>query len=65
MVADIHKVIGKISFKPNKGLVLPKHRYTGPYNPLHLQLDFPDRIAVTDTSEVSLMCSASMVGSCL
>ena len=34
----IHKVIGKIPFKPKKGFVLPKHRFTGPYNPLHLQL---------------------------
>ena len=34
-----YKVIGKIQFKPKKGFVLPKHRYTGPYNPLHLQLD--------------------------
>ena len=35
---DIHKVIGKILLKPKKGFVLPKHRFTGPYNPLHLQL---------------------------
>ena len=26
-----------------RGFVLPKHRYTGPYNPLHLQLDSKDR----------------------
>ena len=38
---DIHKVIEKIPFKP-KGFVLPKHRFTGPYNPLHLQLDSKD-----------------------
>ena len=36
---DIYNVIGNIPFKPNKGFVLPKHRFTGPYNPLHLQLD--------------------------
>ena len=36
---DIHKVIQKIPFKPKKGFVLPRHRFTGPYNPLHLQLD--------------------------
>ena len=36
---DIHKVIGKIPFKPKKGFVLPKHRFTGP---LHLQLDSKD-----------------------
>ena len=39
---DIHKVIGKILFKPKMGFVLPKHRFTGPYNPLHLQLDSKD-----------------------
>ena len=39
---DIHKVIGKIPFKSKKGFVLPKHRFTGPYNPLHLQLDSKD-----------------------
>ena len=36
------KVIGKITFKPKKGVVLPKHRFTGTYNPLHLQLDSKD-----------------------
>ena len=39
---DIHKVIGKTQFKPKNGFVLPKHRFTGPYNPLHLQLDSKD-----------------------
>ena len=39
---DIHRVIGKIPFKPKKGFVLSKHRFTGPYNPLHLQLDSQD-----------------------
>ena len=39
----MHKVIGKIPFKPKRGFVLPKHRYTGPYNPLNLQLDSKDR----------------------
>ena len=43
MAVDIHKVIGKIPFKPKKGFVLPKHRYTGPYNPLHLQLGSKNR----------------------
>ena len=43
MGVDIHKVIGKIPFKPKRGFVLPKHRYTGPYNPLHLKLDFKKR----------------------
>ena len=38
-MVDIHRVIGKIPFKPKKGFVLPKHRFTGAYNPLHLQLD--------------------------
>ena len=40
---DIHKVIGKIPFKPKRGFVLPKHRHTGSYNPLHLQLDSKDQ----------------------
>ena len=35
---DIHKVIGKLP-RPKKGFVLPFHKYTGPYNPLHEQLD--------------------------
>ena len=43
MGVDIHKVIGKIPFNPKKDFVLPKHRYTGSYNPLHLQLDSKDR----------------------
>ena len=41
-MAGIHKVIGKIPFKPKNGFVLPKHRYAGTYNPLHLQLDPQD-----------------------
>ena len=40
---DIHKVIGKIPFKPKKGYVLPRHRFTGPFNPLLLQLDERDK----------------------
>ena len=39
---DIHKIIGKIPFKPKKGFVLPSHKYTGPYNPLDEQLDQND-----------------------
>ena len=35
---DIHKAIGKLP-RPKKGFVLPYHKYTGPYNPLHEQLD--------------------------
>ena len=35
---DIHAVIGKL-LRPEKGFVLPYHKYTGPYNPLHKQLD--------------------------
>ena len=40
---DIHKMIGKIPFKPKRGFVLPRHHYTGPYNPLEKQLDLKDR----------------------
>ena len=39
---DIHKVIGKIPFKPKEGYVMPRHHFTGPYNPLHLQRDSKD-----------------------
>ena len=39
---DIHATIGKLP-KPKKGFVLYKHKYTGPYNPLHQQLDEYDR----------------------
>ena len=35
---DIHELIGKLP-RPERGFVLPSHRYTGPYNPLHKQLD--------------------------
>ena len=35
-------MIGKIPFKLKKGFVLPRHRFTGPYNPLPLQLDSKD-----------------------
>ena len=35
-------LIGKIPFKPKKGFVLPKHRFAGPFNSLHLQLDLKD-----------------------
>ena len=35
-------MIGKIPFKLKKRFVLPIHRFTGPFNPLHLQLDSKD-----------------------
>ena len=39
-MVDVHKE--RYRFKPKKGIVLPKLRFTGPYNQLHLQLDpFP------------------------
>lgn len=38
---DIHKEIGKLP-RPKKGFTLPGHKYTGPYNPLHDQLDEND-----------------------
>ena len=41
-MVDIHKVIGKLPFKPKKGFVFPNHLYTGPFNQLHLQLDSQD-----------------------
>ena len=42
MGVDIHKGIGKIPSKPKRGFVLPKIRYTGSYNSLHLELDSKD-----------------------
>ena len=39
---EIHRVIGKIPVKTKKGIVLPKHRFTGPYEPFPLQLDSKD-----------------------
>ena len=38
---DIHKLIGKLP-RPKKGFILPRHKYTGPYNPLDKQLDEHD-----------------------
>ena len=38
---DIHSLIGKLP-KPKKGWTLPNHKYTGPWNPLHEQLDEHD-----------------------
>ena len=35
-------MIGKIPFKPKKGYVLPRHHFSGPFNPLQLQLDERD-----------------------
>ena len=35
-------MIGKLPFKPKKGFVLPRHRFTGSSNPLHLQLNSKD-----------------------
>ena len=35
---DIHNAIGKLP-RPKRGFVLPYHKYIGPYNPLHEQLN--------------------------
>ena len=40
---DIHELIGKIPVIRKKGLLLYKHKYTGPYNPLDRQLDENDQ----------------------
>ena len=39
-VFDIHKMIGKIPFRPSKGFVAPGYRYLGPYNPLDQQVTY-------------------------
>ena len=36
---DVHKAIGKLP-KPQKGWTLPRHNFTGPYNPLEDQLRY-------------------------
>jgi len=36
---DIHKAIGKLP-KPKGGWTLPGHKYTGPYNDLHRQVQY-------------------------
>ena len=38
---DIHRAIGKLP-RPKRGFVWPRHKYTGPWNPLHEQLDAND-----------------------
>ena len=38
---DVHSFIGKLP-RPEKGFVLPGHKYTGPFNPLEKQLDAND-----------------------
>src|SRR5215470_17872270 len=38
---DLHSLIGKLP-KPKRGWTLPNHKYTGPWNPLHEQLDEND-----------------------
>ena len=40
---DIHKVTGKLPL-PMRRFVVPYHKYTGPYNPLHDQLDEYDQL---------------------
>ena len=50
---DIYMVIGNIPFKPKKGFVLPRHRFTGPYNLLHLQLGSKDN-HYQETSHIML-----------
>ena len=37
MWVNVHKVIGKMPFKPKRGFVLPKHHYNGPYKRLENQ----------------------------
>ena len=40
-IMDIHSTIGKLP-RPKRGFVWPHHKYTGPWNPLHEQLDVND-----------------------
>ena len=41
MAFDVHHFIGKLPH-PKNGFVLPRHKYTGPWNPLEKQLDTND-----------------------
>ena len=42
---DIRKVIGKLP-RPKSGFVVPYPKYTGPYSPLHEELDEYDQLLV-------------------
>ena len=55
-------MIGKIPFKQKKCFVLSKHRFTGSYNPLHLQLDSKDNPQPgNDTQPGKLECDRKML----
>lgn len=43
---DIYKQIGRLP-KPKGGFTLPGHKYTGPYNPLHEQLEYDETGKIT------------------
>ena len=55
---DIHKVIGKLP-RSKRGFVLPSHKFTGPYNPIHEQLDEHDQ-ALTGHEPYNAMDAISM-----
>ena len=37
---DIHRLIGKLPLRPEKGFAAPSYNYLGPYNPLDKQVSF-------------------------
>ena len=43
-----------IPFKPKKGFVLSKHRFTRPYNPLYLQLTSATEITIQQLENVNV-----------
>ena len=42
MTIDIHKAIGKLPIIPKSGFTLPNMNYSGPYNPLNIQLIYDE-----------------------
>ena len=51
-IMDIHKVI---PFNPKKGFVLPKHRFTGPYDPLDSKYNpLPGNEPFNDVDAISM-----------
>ena len=49
---DIHKMIGKLLIRPQKGFVLPCYNYLGPYNALHKQVSFDENTGEIHKSHV-------------
>ena len=44
---DLHKALGKLLIIPKRGFTLPNMYFCGPYNPLHLQLEYNNEGRIT------------------